>query len=78
MEDSIWWKMFLRISKFSHKKMESRKSFFWKNIERSIYQLIYIYTRTYGSNQDKVSILNQDKEYWRQMETVRYRIIKKK
>lgn len=59
--------------------MESRKSFFEnvKNIERI--QFIVIHTHTYGyQNQDKVSILNQDKEYWRQMETVRYRIIKKK
>lgn len=58
--------------------MESRKSFFWKNIELNLSIDIYIYTRTYESNQDKVSILNQDKEYWRQMEIVRYRIIKKK
>lgn len=59
--------------------MESRKSFFGnvKNIERI--QFIVIHTYTYGyQNQDKVSILNQDKEYWRQMETVRYRITKKK
>lgn len=61
--------------------MESRKSFFGnvKNIERIQFIVIHTHTHTYGyQNQDKVSILNQDKEYWRQMETVRYRIIKKK